>query len=457
MNLNRSRSKAETRNRILSAGYEIVSNRGYESLTRDKLSMVSGISKEEISEFFPTDDELRTILQSELDATIIRFGDYELGTLPDDATSMDKLKAIGRAYFSFSQESPDIFGAFISNPMPIHFPTDFDEDMDKLKMRPTVTRVLGYIHDLIEEYDGPRDVDFLLHVALATCGTIHGITHLCTYGICRLLSPVAKKQLLQGSLECLSEGVLRAIRKGGKIEIEPHSMAGNIPINDTPKAPEFPRNNDEEKQIAVYRGLIDLVWDLGEEQVDISKVSQYADLPMKDVLRLTDGADKLLKTVEDYLDNQDQGFIGVQCFSLPGGANAFSYIKAAGYGYVSFALHDPIGWNVLIEIASGSIVPTDFDNFDEREGMGVAFSFLVELTKKAIENSESPRQTWILYSQVFAAWASAHGLAHLFSTGNLRNLEDQDKLDLIGPVFDIVTQGLLSTLNIESVDELEAE
>ena len=416
MNLNRSRSKAETRNRILSAGYEIVSNRGYESLTRDKLSMVSGISKEEISEFFPTDDELRTILQSELDATIIRFGDYELGTLPDDATSMDKLK-----------------------------------------MRPTVTRVLGYIHDLIEEYDGPRDVDFLLHVALATCGTIHGITHLCTYGICRLLSPVAKKQLLQGSLECLSEGVLRAIRKGGKIEIEPHSMAGNIPINDTPKAPEFPRNNDEEKQIAVYRGLIDLVWDLGEEQVDISKVSQYADLPMKDVLRLTDGADKLLKTVEDYLDNQDQGFIGVQCFSLPGGANAFSYIKAAGYGYVSFALHDPIGWNVLIEIASGSIVPTDFDNFDEREGMGVAFSFLVELTKKAIENSESPRQTWILYSQVFAAWASAHGLAHLFSTGNLRNLEDQDKLDLIGPVFDIVIQGLLSTLNIESVDELEAE
>ena len=134
-----------------------------------------------------------------------------------------------------------------------------------------------------------------------------------------------------------------------------------------------------------------------------------------------------------------------------------SYIKAAGYGYVSFALHDPIGWNVLIEIASGSIVPTDFDNFDEREGMGVAFSFLVELTKKAIENSESPRQTWILYSQVFAAWASAHGLAHLFSTGNLRNLEDQDKLDLIGPVFDIVIQGLLSTLNIESVDELEAE
>ena len=102
-------------------------------------------------------------------------------------------------------------------------------------------------------------------------------------------------------------------------------------------------------------------------------------------------------------------------------------------------------------------MPTDFDNFDEREGMGVAFSFLVELTKKAIENSESPRQTWILYSQVFAAWASAHGLAHLFSTGNLRNLEDQDKLDLIGPVFDIVIQGLLSTLNIESVDELEAE
>ncbi|OFO47452.1 MULTISPECIES: TetR/AcrR family transcriptional regulator [Corynebacterium] len=455
MNLYRSRGKTEARGRVISAGYEIVSNRGFNNLSREKISLISKISEEDISEFFPTDDNLKQVLQSELDATIIRFADYELGKLPEDASTLDKLKATGRAYFSFSQEAPDIFGAFISAPMNIDLPEGFEGNFNDLLMPPTVTRVLGYIRDLIEELDGPKDSKFLLEIALTAYATIHGITHLCTFGICRLFSPVAKKQLLQGSLESLTAGIVRSIKNKGATELNPKQLGGNVPFNAVPKAPEFPRNNDDEKQIAMYRGLIDLVWDLGQSNVDLSRVAQYANLPKNDVLRLADGADKLVKEVEDYLDNQDQGFIGAQCFSLPGGSNAFSYLKAAGFGYVSFALHDPIGWNVLIEIASGAIVPTDFDNFDQSERMGVAFSFLVELTKKAIENSNNPRQAWILYSQVFSAWASAHGLAHLFSTGSLKNLDEKDKLEYLGPVFDIVIQGLLSTLNIDSVDDLK--
>lgn len=455
MNFYRARSQAEARNRIISAGYEIVSNRGFENLNRQKLALVAKMSEEDIAEIFPSDDDLRQELQSELDATIIRFGDYELGKLPTNASPLDKLKAISRAYFSFSQEAPDVFGAYISTPFHAHFPTDFDEDFDALSMRPTITRALGYIREMIIELDGPRDADFLVKIGLAAYAAIHGITHLCTFGICRLLSPVAKKQLLQGSLDSLTSGIIRSIKSGGAEQIEPTSLGGDIPFNAVPKAPEFPRGNDEEKQVAMYRGLIDLVWDFDQAPVDLPTVAEYAGLSKTDVLRLADGSDKLIKEVEDYLDNQDLGFIGAQCFSLPGGSNAFSYLKAAGFGYVAFAMHDPVGWNVLIEIASGAIVPTDFENFDQSERMGVAYSFLMELTKKAIENSNNPRQAWILYSQVFSAWASAHGLAHLFSTGPLKEMDEETKLGLLSPVFDIVIQGLLSTLNIDSTGELK--
>ena len=455
MNFYRTRSRAEARNRVISAGYEIVSNRGFDNLNRQKLALVAKVSEGDIAQIFPSDDDLRQQLQSELDATIIRFGDYELGKLPNNASPLDKLKTIGRAYFSFSQEAPDVFGAFISTPFHTHFPKDFEEDFNALNMRPTITRVLGYVRDMIIELDGPRDADYLVKIGLASYAAIHGITHLCTFGICRFLSPVAKKQLLQGSLESLTSGIIRSIKSGGAEVIEPTKLGGDIPFNAVPKAPEFPRGNDDEKQVAMYRGLIDLVWDYDQAHVDLPTVAEYAGLSKTDVLRLADGSDKLLKEVEDYLDNQDQGFIGAQCFSLPGGSNAFSYLKAAGFGYVTFAMHDPIGWNVLIEIASGAIVPADFENFDQSERMGVAYTFLMELTKKAIENSDTPRQAWILYSHVFSAWASAHGLAHLFSTGPLKDMSEDTKLELLSPVFDIVVQGLLGTLNIESTGELK--
>ena len=55
MNFDRTRSRAEARNRVISAGYEIVSNRGFDNLNRQKLALVAKVSEEDIAQIFPSD------------------------------------------------------------------------------------------------------------------------------------------------------------------------------------------------------------------------------------------------------------------------------------------------------------------------------------------------------------------------------------------------------------------
>lgn len=120
---------------------------------------------------------------------------------------------------------------------------------------------------------------------------------------------------------------------------------------------------------------------------------------------------------------------------------------------MEFALADPVGFVALIEVSSRSIVPVSFDDSGDSEqpfDMGKAFSFIMNLVRDAISESNGPRSPWILFTQIAALWASIHGLSQLSTVGALRYHSADFYFDLASRVMDIVIQGMVNVLGLET-------
>ena len=143
---------------------------------------------------------------------------------------------------------------------------------------------------------------------------------------------------------------------------------------------------------------------------------------------------------------------------VPEGSGAVSKMRATGYGYVSHALADPLGFEALIKIASGPIVPMSFEDdflpnankaaevqrdFSE---FGQAFGFIMSLVREAIDEADGPRAPWVLYTLVISVWAGAHGLAMLSTNGPLREYSTDFIFEILTHYMGIELGGIMRSL-----------
>ena len=439
------------RRRLLEQAAIMVSKTSLEDLSIERLAAEADMAVSAVRNQFADNQALLAGLKRFL---ISRFNAYiqaELDKLGPDVTASQRLNAAGLGYFEFAQAESKNYGAFLKIPMqyapPTNFHAEFPDDVDE----PTLNLFLRLTRDVIIEGGGSEDTDGLAIEALGAFSTVHGISHLATIGILRHLSPAAKKQTVRGVFSTIWSGINVALARGVR-SFYPDGFRGDAIYNPVPNAKELARGNAEQKVEAIFRGAIDAYVHGGLEAITVENGAEYAGMTHSEAAALIDGDSRLLQQLETYLDNHDQAMIGSQCFVLPEEhQHALNFMKATGFGYVGFAVNDPYGFDALIAMASGSIVPSSFEVNSDDFDMGVAFSFLLDLARNAIQEAGGQESSWNLYTVAIAVWAAGHGLAVLLSVGSLRQLPIEEKIALMNPVLNVVVEGLIVQLGITDV------
>lgn len=415
----------------------------------------------EAQEHFATDAELVEETKEALNQALLSVVDLHFSRLPDNASAVDKLRSAAMSYFSFAVEEPTSFAAFTAvqaSPREGLTAEVFAEKGGSADTCPILELLYNLTKDAMAESGGTADARGTMLSALAIFSHLHGVTQLAAEGILRYLSPAAKKQTFGGVMDTLSVGLIPFFQ-GERVEhTAPFGLVGEQPEPLLTKAVDFPRETEEEKRTALLRGAIEEALDHGVTGLHIGGAATRAGLTVQEAEHLIESDQELASYLERYLDKINYEFIYRQVAAVPEGSGAVPKLRATGYGYVSHALADPLGFEALIKIASGPIVPMSFEDdflpnankaaevqrdFSE---FGQAFGFIMSLVREAIDEADGPRAPWVLYTLVISVWAGAHGLAMLSTKGPLREYSTDFIFEILTHYMDIELGGIMRSL-----------
>ncbi|MDT9409333.1 TetR-like C-terminal domain-containing protein [Corynebacterium rouxii] len=367
-------------------------------------------------------------------------------------TSTEKVReralASARGYFAFATANPHEFSVLsILNPT-TELPQSFDTNLNSLHIHPGVRLSFELVRDAILELDGPRDLDLWISQTIVMASTVQGITHLCTFGAARYLNATARRQTFMAVHENILKSLQCTLSKGLGRPYVPTNFVGEPDFASIPPAISLPKDTVDQQRWALVRGAVEVAVAEGLDNMDVQNSAARAGLTSAAAMVLFDPEKTFRKSVEDFLDMVDQQKISAQIMSIPGQPTGAQMIKAAGFGYVGFAFSDPCGFETLIEIASGSIVPASFEADDDRFPKGFSFGTLLDLVRQTIIEGGGPKSPWILFEQTISLWATAHGLAIMCVNGPLSGLSNNTKFNFMAPVMDTALDGMIQRLGL---------
>ena len=444
--------------RLLEQSARILAKGGRDALQVCAVAEQIDVPVDEAKSFFEDDHDLYIQTSRFLDERIRVAAFKALDRLPDDAAAIEKLREVAKVYFNLAIENPTYFAAYNNCQTATSFPNFEDgiEQAESFDAFPPIFRwVLEHMRDAAVAARGEFKHRLVVIQSLSFLCELQGITHLATFGIMRHLSPAAKKQTFNACLETLFSGLEICLRDGQIAPFEPEALSGEPPVPFTTAAKDMPKCTAEEKRAAIFRGAAEEIVYNGLPNLHLGSAAARAGVDLPDAEHLFDGDSHLLRALEESLDEANTLAIMRQNQVLPEGSHGLAYIKATGFGYLEYALEDPIGFVALIEVSSRSIVPVSFDETGETEqpfDMGKAFTFIMNLVRDAISESNGPRSPWILFTQIAALWASIHGLSQLSTVGALRYHSANFYFNLASKVMDIILQGMVNVLELKRPD-----
>lgn len=447
-----------TKQRLLEQSARILAKGGRDALQVCVVAEQIAVPADEAKSFFEDDHDLYVQTSRFLDERIRKATFEALEKLPDDATATDKIRESAKVYFNLAIDNPTYFAAYNNCQTATSFPNFEDgiEQAESFDAFPPIFRwVLEHMREAAIAARGEFDHRLVVIQALTFLSELQGITHLATFGIMRHLSPTAKKQTLNACIDTILSGLEVSLHDGQIAPFEPRTLVGEPGAPNTTAAKDMPKGTAEEKRAAIFRAAAEEIAYNGLPSLHLGSAATRAGIDIADAEHLFDGDSHLLRSLEESLDEANTLAIMRQNQAVPEGSHGLTYIKATGFGYLEYALEDPIGFVALIEVSSRSIVPVSFDESGDAEqpfDMGKAFAFIMNLVRDAISESNGPRSPWILFTQIAALWASIHGLSQLSTVGALRYHSADFYFNLASNVMDIVIQGMVNVLELKKPD-----
>lgn len=444
-----------TRQRLLDQSARILAKGGRDALKVCAVAEQIAVSVDEAKSLFEDDHDLYIQTIRFLDERL-RVASYEaLDKLPDGATAIQKLRESAKVYFNLALDNPTCFAAYNNCETATSFP-NFEDGIEESKsfdaFPPTFRRMLERMREAAIAARGDFDHRLVVIQALTFLSELQGITHLATFGIMRHLSPTAKKQTFNVCIETLFSGLELSLRDGEIAPFEPLALVGEPAGPFTTAAKDMPKSTAEEKRAAIFRGAAEEIAYNGLPSLHLGSAAARAGVDLADAEHLFDGNSHLQRSLEESLDEANMLAIMRQNQAVPEGSHGLDYIKATGFGYLEYALEDPVGFVALIEVSSRSIVPVSFEESGDTEqpfDMSKAFTFIMNLVRDAISESNGPRSPWILFTQIAALWACIHGFSQLSTVGALRYHSADFYSNLASKVMDVVLQGMVNVLELK--------
>lgn len=445
-----------TKRRLLEHSARILAKGGREALQVCTVAEQIDVPVDEAKTYFEDDQDLYIQTSRFLDERI-RVATFEaLDQLPEDASPIEKMRESARVYFNLAIDNPAYFAAYNNCETATSFP-NFEDGIEQAKsfdaFPPIFRWLLAHMREAAIAARGSFDHRLVVIQSLTFLSELQGITHLATFGIMRHLSPAAKKQTFNACMKTMFSGLEVSLRNGEIISYEPQARVGEQPVPVTTAVKDMPKDTSANKRAAIFRGAAEEIANNGLPSLHLGSAAARAGVSISDAEHLFDGDTHFVRSLEESLDEANTRAMMRQNAAVPEGSHGLTYIKATGFGYLEFALADTVGFVALIEVSSRSIVPVSFDDSGDSEqpfDMGKAFSFIMNLVRDAISESNGPRSPWILFTQIAALWASIHGLSQLSTVGALRYHSADFYFDLASKVMDIVIQGMVNVLELET-------
>lgn len=440
--------------RLLDTAAQILGRGDKEALTLERAADQADIPLDEARALYADDPALFAGVTEFLNDRLRDYADRELAKLPEDVPIIKRVLANATGYFNAALDNPTYFAAYSHSQVTEDFPNIEDEIKRPLNPDtfPEVSaRVLNLLVEAINELGHPMQEDLLITGTLALLSEAHGLAHLATFGIMRHLSPTAKRQTFQAAMDSMLSGMCNTMGEGNILRFDPDTIPGPVSEKWTTLAKDMPRGTKDEIREAILRGGAEEVVADGLANFSLANAAERAGIPLNTATQLFDGDQSLLRELEIYLDEANTQAIMRQASFVPDGSPSLTFIKAAGFGYIEYALNDPVGFVALIEISSRSIVPVSFDDeggMAQPFDMGKAFTFLMNIVRDAISESEGPRSTWVLYTQMMALWAAVHGIAQLVTVGALRYRTPEFCFQVSSRIMDIGLRGMINALEL---------
>ena len=117
----RSKEREVLRDKILDAARELFVEEGVESTSMRKIAKKVGYSATALYDYF---DDKDTLLRELCDADFLRFNQSLGKTAGEIADPLERLRAIGRAYFAFARQHPSHYRLMFMTPQPVNDPAE---------------------------------------------------------------------------------------------------------------------------------------------------------------------------------------------------------------------------------------------------------------------------------------------------------------------------------------------
>jgi AcrR family transcriptional regulator len=164
----RERRALNTRQAILDAARELISERGPYGLSLREVARRSDYSPAGLYEYFESKDDL---IAAVLEEGFERFAGYLLA-VPQDLSPQDYLLELGNAYLRFAHENPQHFMLIFNSPNACDNP-----DLDTLVSNSTLSTLVNAVHNSVTAGDFPPDVPEQ-ELVLAAWSLVHGMATL---------------------------------------------------------------------------------------------------------------------------------------------------------------------------------------------------------------------------------------------------------------------------------------
>ncbi|QGU01468.1 hypothetical protein CKALI_02925 [Corynebacterium kalinowskii] len=352
----------------------------------------------------------------------------------------ERLVRYSNATRSFGQEDPAAFTAYFTLARTTKLPESFDSELEGVD--PAFRVILDMVRSEMRQHHGPQDVWLWISVSTTIYAGFVGLAHLNTFGIASNLLPAGKRQLYISMVNHLYASSWDVLKTGTICCPEPEPFR-NPQDYFVPPARKLPLNDAEQTRFALFRSAIELIKNDGPEALSLSSVAARIGLHSSNFLPFIEMERSLESQVEEFLNLYVKSIFIEQARLLQPELPPYLHGTLPGVAYASLAMIDPLTFQVLSTIASGSIVPIEFDTELGDLEMGDALKALFTIVEKNIVLGGGPTDSWSLFETTVSLWATVHGLAMLMSCGALSELEENLRFDLIRTGVDVSSSGMV--------------
>lgn len=422
-----------SREKLINSAIAMASGPELTELTLDNISQMHGLTHDQITQFFATDEELVLAAMDYL-RDMVR----EHVCLLDSSDFATSVRELVTSFANFSSSNPLICRATCSLLMTA-------PELDVQDPNPLLSRAAEIVHREVPD----AEPWLRMTRTVAIFSALHGFAHLSAVSVIQHMSKPAKDHLVGTLANSLVTGIGDSLISGRALTVAPNGFLQSIDFQPVPPAKDFPKLTPDQQRCALFRGAVEIVAEEGVEAITVEAAAERAGLSLQDARTLLLPDRSLADQLEEHLESQAASIISQYVKLMPKDTPVLQKGKAIGLGYARYAFMDPIGFDVYTEIASGSLVPGSFHETEVKFKRGKTFNLLVSAARKAIVEGGGTQMSWALYESTVMLWILTHGISHALANGPMRTLPKQMKLDLVSPVLDIAIASFVRTLELE--------